>query len=154
MEQFIGNMDAKVDVKGRVFVPATFRKILQTTEDSRLILRKDIYKDCLVLYPLDAWNNELSKIRERLDEYDEDQRDFYLQFVSDSEVMEMDSNGRILIPKRYLQIADITNDIRFVGVNDTINIWSRAKLDAFLKTNNDVFKQNARKFLSKAVSHE
>ena len=154
MEQFIGNMDAKVDVKGRVFVPATFRKILQTAEDSRLILRKDIYKDCLVLYPLDAWNNELSKIRERLDEYDEDQRDFYLQFVSDSEVMEMDSNGRVLIPKRYLQIADITNDIRFVGVNDTINIWSRAKLDAFLKTNNDVFKQNARKFLSKAVSHE
>ena len=154
MEQFIGNMDAKVDVKGRVFVPAAFRKILQTAEDSRLILRKDIYKDCLVLYPLDAWNNELSKIRERLDEYDEDQRDFYLQFVSDSEVMEMDSNGRVLIPKRYLQIADITNDIRFVGVNDTINIWSRAKLDAFLKTNNDVFKQNARKFLSKAVSHE
>ena len=154
MEQFIGNMDAKVDVKGRVFVPATFRKILQTTEDSRLILRKDIYKDCLVLYPLDAWNNELSKIRERLDEYDEDQRDFYLQFVSDSELVEMDSNGRILIPKRYLQIADIANDIRFVGVNDTINIWSRAKMEAFLKTNNEVFKQNARKFLSKGGNHE
>ena len=154
MNQFIGNIDAKTDAKGRVFIPAAFRKILQTAEDSRLILRKDIYKDCLVLYPLEAWNNELSKLRSRLDEYDEDQRDFYLQFVSDSESVEMDSNGRILIPKRYLQIADITSDVRFVGVNDTINIWSRPKLEAFLKANNEVFKQNARKFLSKSSSHE
>ncbi|GHT74659.1 transcriptional regulator MraZ [Bacteroidia bacterium] len=149
MEQFIGNIDAKTDVKGRVFVPAAFRKILQTAEDLRFILRKDIYKDCLVLYPMTAWNDELSKIRERLDEYDEEQRDFYLQFVSDSELVEMDSLGRILIPKRYLQIADIKSEVRFVGVDNTIKIWSKTKFEEFLKTNNEVFKQNARKFLSK-----
>ncbi|MDR0834053.1 MAG: division/cell wall cluster transcriptional repressor MraZ [Candidatus Symbiothrix sp.] len=149
MERLIGNIDAKTDAKGRVFVPATFRKILQPAEDARLILRKDIYKDCLVLYPLNAWEAELAKLRERLDEYDEEQNDFYQYFLADSEVLEMDSNGRILIGKRYLKIANITNDVRFIGMGDTIRIWSHANFDEFMKQNNDTFKMNARKFLVK-----
>jgi MraZ protein len=103
---------------------------------------------------MSAWEHELSKLRERLDEYDEDQQDFYLQFVSDSELVELDSNGRVLIPKRYLQIANITDDVRFMGVDNTIKIWSRANYDEFIKKNNEVFKINARKFLSKAGRNE
>ncbi|GHT39554.1 transcriptional regulator MraZ [Bacteroidia bacterium] len=147
-------MDAKTDAKGRVFVPATFRKILQTAEAAQLVLRKDIYKDCLVLYPLNAWEAELAKLRERLDEYDEEQRDFYQGFVADSEVLEMDSSGRILIGKRYLKVAEISSDVRFIGMGDTIRIWSRANFEEFMKQNNDTFKMNARKFLSKAGSGE
>ncbi|GAP72976.1 cell division protein MraZ [Candidatus Symbiothrix dinenymphae] len=142
-------MDAKTDAKGRVFVPAAFRKILQTAEDARLVMRKDIYKDCLVLYPLTAWEAELAKLHERLDEYDEEQNDFYQCFVADSEVLEMDSNGRILIGKRYLQLANVSSDVRFVGMDDKIRIWSRANFDAFMKQNNEGFKMNARKFLSR-----
>jgi MraZ protein len=154
MDNFIGNMDAKADAKGRICVPATFRKILQTAEDARLVLRKDIYKDCLVLYPVSAWEEELTKLRARLDEYDEEQQDFYMQFVSDSELLEMDSIGRILIPKRYMQLAGITSDVRFIGVNHTIKLWGRVKYEEFIKKNNEVFKTNARKFLSKSGNNE
>jgi MraZ protein len=154
MEYFIGNIGAKTDAKGRVFVPADFRKILQQAEDAQLILRKDLYQDCLVLYPMSAWKNELSKLHERLDEYDEQQRDFYFLFSSDTEKVEMDANGRILIPKRYLQIAQITGDVRFIGLNDTIKIWSPVKYQEFVQANNGVFKINAQKFLSKSGRNE
>ena len=51
MIQFLGNIEAKADAKGRVFIPATFRKQLQAASEERLVLRKDVYQDCLVLYP-------------------------------------------------------------------------------------------------------
>ncbi|MDR1527213.1 MAG: division/cell wall cluster transcriptional repressor MraZ [Dysgonamonadaceae bacterium] len=129
MDNFIGNIDAKVDAKGRVFVPAGFRKILQLTEDKRLILRKDIYEDCLVLYPAPVWDAELTALRSRLKKYGKKARQIYRKFVQDSELLELDTNGRILIPKRYLQMAGINADVRFMGMDQTIEIWSPERLD-------------------------
>ena len=48
MIQFLGNIEAKADAKGRVFIPATFRKQLQAASEERLVLRKDVYQDCLL----------------------------------------------------------------------------------------------------------
>lgn len=129
VDNFIGNIDAKVDVKGRVFIPADFRKILQSSGDARLILRKDIYEDCLVLYPAPVWEEELETFRKKLKKYGRQSRQMYRKFIQDSELLTMDSNGRILIPKRYLQVARIAGDVRFMGVEDTIEIWNPDKLD-------------------------
>lgn len=54
--RFLGNSEAKTDAKGRVFLPAVFRKQLQAASQECLILRKDTYQDCLVLYPENVWN--------------------------------------------------------------------------------------------------
>ncbi len=147
MELFIGNIDAKADVKGRIFVPASFRKILQASGDTRLILRKDVFQDCLVLYPESSWKAELNRLRAKLNKWDEGQQQLFRQFVLDSEVLEMDANGRILIPKRYMQMAHITSEVRFVGMEDTIEIWSRSKLASPL-LDADAFKQSIRDYLS------
>jgi MraZ protein len=146
MDRFIGNIDAKADAKGRVFVPAVFRKILQAAGNLQLVLRKDIYQDCLVLYPAAAWNAELDLLRSKLNKYDEEQQQTFRQFVWESEALDMDASGRILIPKRYLQAAHISNEIRFIGMNDTIEIWSRAKAEKPL-IDADTFRTNIRKFL-------
>ncbi len=45
------------------------------------------------------------------------------------ELLTLDGNGRFLIPKRYLRMAEIEQDIKFVGMDDTIEIWSGAKVD-------------------------
>jgi MraZ protein len=41
----------------------------------------------------------------------------------------LDSNGRILIPKRYLLVTDIQNDIRFVGMDNRIEMWAKEKTE-------------------------
>ena len=129
MNNFIGNIDAKVDSKGRVFIPAEFRKILQATGDPRLILRKDIYENCLVLYPAPVWEEELATLRNKLKKYGQKSRQAYRKFIQDANLLEMDSTGRILIPKRYLQIAGINADVRFIGVDQTIEIWGPDHLE-------------------------
>jgi MraZ protein len=123
VENFIGNTDAKVDNKGRVFVPAEFRKILQTVGDSRLILRKDIFENFLVLYPVPVWEEELSIFSSKIKKHKRKDRQAYQKFIQDANLLEMDASGRILIPKRYLQIAGISVDVRFIGVDQTIQIW-------------------------------
>lgn len=50
-DTFLGNIEVRADAKGRVFIPATFRKQLQAASEERLIMRKDVFQDCLTLYP-------------------------------------------------------------------------------------------------------
>lgn len=132
MMQFLGNIEAKIDAKTRVFVPAAFRKILQSSGQNTLILRKDIFQDCLVLYPLEVWEEELAKLRSRLNRWDREQQALFRQFVVDAERLEMDANGRILIPKRYCHMVDIISDVRFLGVDNTIEIWAKESLEGTL----------------------
>jgi MraZ protein len=146
MDKFIGNMDAKLDVKGRVFVPASFRKTLQSSGNLQLILRKDIHQDCLVLYPAATWNEELDQLRAKLNKWDEKQQQIFRQFVLESEAMDMDASGRILLPKRYLQMAHIGNEVRFVGMYNTIEIWNRSKLEKPL-LDTEEFKAGISEFL-------
>ena len=52
-----------------------------------------------------------------------------LEPPSEVELLTLDGNGRFLIPKRYQRMADIEQDIKFVGMGDTIEIWSSKKAD-------------------------
>lgn len=137
MLNFLGNIEAKIDTKARVFVPAAFRKILQSAGDSAFILRKDIFQECLVLYPLQIWESEVSQLRARLNRWDKTQQQLFRQFVVDAERVEMDANGRILIPKRYINMLKISSEVVFLGVDNTIEIWTRESLDKTLIPSED-----------------
>ncbi|MDR1517760.1 MAG: cell division/cell wall cluster transcriptional repressor MraZ [Dysgonamonadaceae bacterium] len=129
MAQFLGNIETKIDAKGRVVVPSVFRKRLQGEGEEFLVLRKDIFQDCLVLYPGTVWGREIETLRARLNKWNREQQQVFRQFVLDAERIEMDSIGRVLIPKRYLQLVSIESDVRFLGVDDTIEVWAKSKLD-------------------------
>lgn len=128
MIQFLGNIEAKIDAKGRVFVPVVFRKELAVHSQGGLVLRKDIFQDCLVLYPKEIWDEEVALLRSRLSKWDRDQKQIFRQFVVDAESLEMDANGRILIPKRYLEMVNIGSEVKFIGFDNTIEIWSNESL--------------------------
>jgi len=127
--RFLGNIEAKTDDKGRAFLPATFRKVLQGGGDERLVLRKDVFQPCLVLYPESVWNEQMDALRSRLNRWNKQHQQVFRQFVSEVELLTLDGNGRFLIPKRYLRMADIIQDIKFVGMGDTIEIWSNKKAE-------------------------
>lgn len=129
MIRFLGNIEVKVDVKGRVFIPACFRKQLQSASEERLIMRKDIFQDCLVLYPESVWNEELNELRSKLSKWNSKHQLIFRQFVSDVEVLEPDGNGRILISKRYLQLCNIHAIVKFIGIDNKIEIWSKEKAE-------------------------
>ena len=130
--RFTGSTDAKVDEKGRVFVPSNFRKILQKEEVDGLILRRDIFQRCLVLFPINVWDAQVDAITARTNMFSREGRDALRKFVAGAENVSMDSGGRILLPKRMLEEAGIKNDVRFIGVDNTIEIWSKHAVEELL----------------------
>jgi MraZ protein len=141
MIRFLGNIEAKIDAKARVFVPVVFRKILQSSCQNILILRKDIFQDCLVLYPLQVWEEEVAKLRSHLNRWNKEQQAVFRQFVVDAERLEIDSNGRILVPRRYCQMVGISSDVRFLGVDNTIELWAKESLEKTLIPADDFSKR-------------
>ena len=130
--RFIGTIEAKLDSKGRVFIPASFRRSLQqiagSSGEMKLVMRKDIFEDCLVLYTETEWYSRLDKLRSRLSMWNKNEQAVMRKYVTDAEWVSLDSNGRMLIPKRYLRMANIENCVTFVGMDNTIEIWSTQQL--------------------------
>lgn len=122
--RFLGNIDAKIDAKGRVFLPSAFRKALLADQQGGIVMRKDVYQPCLVIYPDNVWNEQMDTLRQRLNRWNKTQQQVFRQFVSEVEAISLDSNGRILIPKRLLQQAGISQGVKFVGMGDTIEVWA------------------------------
>ena len=135
--RFLGNIEAKTDAKGRAFLPAVFRKTLQGNGEETLIMRKDVFQPCLVLYPESVWNEQMDLLRKNLNRWRKDHQEIYRQFVSDVEVITLDGNGRFLIPKRYLKKAEIEQNIKFIGMGDTIEIWAGGRAEASLMSSEE-----------------
>jgi len=127
--RFLGNIEAKTDAKGRVFLPAVFRKVLQASGEELLVMRKDIHQKCLVIYPESVWNERVDALRARISEWDDEGKMVLRQYMKEAETLTLDGNGRFLIPKRYLQMAEIDQTVRFIGMTDTIEIWAAEKVD-------------------------
>lgn len=136
--RFIGDFSAKTDAKGRVFLPSALRKTLNAEGESRLVLRKDVYQKCLVLYPESVWNEQLDDLKSHLNLWKREHQEILRKFCADAEPLELDSNGRFLIAKQKLQYAEIGADVRFLGVDNRIEVWSKESLEKHLETEDDL----------------
>ena len=132
--RFLGNIEAKTDAKGRAFLPAVFRKVLQASGEEGLVLRKDVFQNCLVLYPESVWNERLDLLKSQLRPWKQTHQQIFRQFVSEAEVVSLDGNGRFLISKRLMKVAEIDQDLQFIGMDNTIEIWAPEKLKETLKS--------------------
>jgi MraZ protein len=127
--RFLGNIEAKMDAKCRVTIPAPFRRILLAEGQQMLFLRKDLYQACVVIYPEQVWESVLTELRARLNKWIPEEQDLYRQFMLEAEAVEMDASGRILISKAMLQRVGIESDVRFLGVDDTLELWQKSNLE-------------------------
>lgn len=131
---FSGIIDAKLDVKGRVFLPSDFRKKL-AKPDAELVMKRDAYQPCLVIYPQTAWQTDIDALRERLNRWDAKQAMILRQFLASAETFTLDANGRFLVPRRLLQACGIDRNVSFIGMDDRIEMWSAERVaESFMDT--------------------
>ncbi|NLV52052.1 MAG: division/cell wall cluster transcriptional repressor MraZ [Bacteroidales bacterium] len=136
--RFIGDYGAKADAKGRVFLPASFRKMLESEGEKSLVLRSDVFQKCLVLYPQSVWNAQVDELRSRVNPFNPKQVNHLRMFQTGTDQVELDSNGRLLISKRMLQYAGIEGEVRFLAMMDRIEIWSKQVLDDLVANSGDL----------------
>ena len=126
MKTFLGKIDAKLDAKGRVFVPSVFRKVLSEDERERIVVRMEADEKYLLVYPESVWNKQVLDLQSKLNEWDPEDQMLLMQFVGDAEVLEFDAQGRVLMPKRLQVRMGLESEVVFVGMVDRIAMWNKS----------------------------
>ena len=124
MATFIGDYTCKVDVKGRIILPAAFKKQMPADAQDHFVVRKDIFENCLVLFAIEDWNRQLVKIRKKLNPFNREQNMFLRNFFKGTAELSLDNNNRILVPKKLMDLIGADRDVVLAGQDGRIEIWA------------------------------
>lgn len=129
---FLGEYEATLDNKGRFLLPAAFKKQLSGDESNQFVINRGI-ESCLSLYPLKSWKPIFSDIS-KLNDFDPKVREFRRYFFNGATPVELDSAGRLLIPKSLSEHAGLEKDIVLVSAVNKIEIWDVVKYKKFFES--------------------
>ena len=132
MISFLGEFEATIDAKGRFLLPAGFKKQLPQDAVPKFVLNRGFEK-CLTLYPLQSWEPIFSEISQ-LNDFDPKVREFRRYFLNGAIEIELDSAGRLLLPKNLISHASLDKDIVLVSAVNKIEIWDTNKYNQFFES--------------------
>jgi MraZ protein len=118
--ELLGTHSYQLDPKGRISLPARFRDVL--ADGAVLTLGQD---GCLFCFPRAEWDARSGEVR-AIPLSDSEGRAYARMFFGKAESVELDSQGRLLVPQRLRTEVGIGKDVVVLGVFDRIEIWDRA----------------------------
>ena len=127
---FLSIYENKLDKKGRVSVPASFRSYLSNLGYNGVICYPSFNNQSIEAWPQDR----VEKISNSIDSLNpfEEKRDFFAtSILSESENLQFDTEGRVSLSKKLLDHAKIRNSVLFVGLGKTFQIWEPNNFSKF-----------------------
>ncbi|MGN0308453.1 MAG: division/cell wall cluster transcriptional repressor MraZ [Lachnospiraceae bacterium] len=118
---FMGEYNHTVDTKGRLIIPSKFREAL----GDEFVVTKGL-DGCLFVYDNTEWQSFEEKLK-ALPLTNKDARQFVRFFLAGAANVEVDKQGRILLPAVLREFAGLDKEVVLVGVASRVEIWSRAK---------------------------
>ena len=116
---FMGEYNHTIDAKGRLIIPSKFREALGDT----FVVTKGL-DGCLFVYDNEEWNAFEEKLK-ALPITNKEARQFVRFFLAGAAEVEVDKQGRILVPNILREFAQISKDVVLIGVASRIEIWSK-----------------------------
>ncbi len=129
---FIGEYESTIDAKGRFLLPSGFKKQMPEQENYVFIINRGFEK-CLTLYPIQSWEPIFNKISQ-LNDFDPKVREFRRYFLNGAVQLDLDSAGRVLLPKNLMEHASLVKDIVLVSAINKIEIWDKNKYQQFFES--------------------
>ena len=136
MNHFIGTYECKADSKGRFMMPAAIKKQLLPMLEDGFVIRRSVFQPCLELYPMEQWNIMMAKIN-KLNRFKKQNNDFIRRFTAGVKTVEVDSNGRLLIPKDLIGFAGIDKEIVLSSAIGIVEIWDKDKYENAIEDSSD-----------------
>jgi len=129
----IGTYECRVDAKGRLMISSAFKKQLAPVLQEGFVVKRAVFQPCLELYPMQEWNKVMLKINS-LNRFIKKNNDFIRRFTAGVKEVELDSSGRLLIPKDLCHFAGIKKQIVLSSAINIIEIWDK---DSYEKSIDD-----------------
>ena len=124
MQHFIGSYECKADTKGRIMLPAALKKQLSNHLNKSFVIKRAVFNTCLELYPLDQWQGLMEKVN-KLNRFNKKNNDFIRRFTAGVKLLEVDTTGRLLIPKDLTNHAKISKEVVVSSVVNILEIWDK-----------------------------
>ncbi|WP_127844367.1 division/cell wall cluster transcriptional repressor MraZ [Psychroflexus aestuariivivens] len=128
MNHLIGTYECKVDTKGRLMLPSALKKQMMSILEEGFVLKRSVFQPCLELYPMKEWESLMNKMN-GLNRFNKKNNDFIRKFSAGVKMLEIDGNGRLLIPKDLVGFADIKKEIVLSSAINIIEIWDKNKYE-------------------------
>jgi MraZ protein len=125
---FSGKYYYTIDPKGRIIIPAPFREIISSNYSTKLYVTNAPFDKCLYIYPMEEWSRHLEKIRTK-PRSDEAIRYYLRRVIASAVEIEMDKQGRILIPASLREDATLNTNVVLAGQIEKIELWDRSEWD-------------------------
>lgn len=129
---FLGEYEVTMDAKGRFLLPAGFKKQLSEGGASQFVINRGI-EACLSLYPMQSWEPIFAEVS-KLNDFDPKVRQFRRYFLNGATQLELDTAGRLLIPKALMEYAGLEKDVVLVSAVNKIEIWDASKYKMFFES--------------------
>ena len=120
---FMSEYNHTIDAKGRLIIPSKFREVL----GEEFVVSRGM-DGCLFVYANDDWNAFEQKLTS-LPLINKEARQFARFFLAGAAPVELDKQGRILLPAKLREFAGLDKDVVLVGVGSRIEIWSKDKYE-------------------------
>ena len=128
MLNLIGTYECKADIKGRVMVPAALKKQLAPVAPNGFVIKRAVFQPCLELYPMDQWQELMAKMSQ-LNRFNRKNNDFIRRFTAGVKTVELDTTGRLNIPKDLASFAGINKEIVISSAINIVEIWDKDKYE-------------------------
>lgn len=137
MNSITGTYECKVDAKGRLMLPTSLKKQFKSLEDG-FVLKRSVFQPCLELYPMKEWNEMMLKVN-KLNRFVKKNNDFIRRFTAGVKTIEVDSAGRLLIPKDLLVFSKIEKEIVMSSAINIVEIWDKDLYENAIENATDDF---------------
>ena len=128
VEMFLSTYVNKVDRKGRVSVPATFRSTLATNRQPNLLVAFPSMRvpavECTGSDRIEEMQDRIESLEQFSEEYEN-----LTQLFADAHPLAMDGEGRVILPEKLKEHAQISADVAFVGLGAMFQLWDPARYD-------------------------
>ena len=133
MKPLIGTHECKADVKGRIMLPSSLKKQLSSVLQDGFVLKRAVFQNCLELFPSNEWKLMMDKVN-KLNRFVKKNNDFIRMYTAGVKSIDLDSTGRLLVPKDLMAISKLTKNVVLSSSINIIEIWDK---DEYEKSIND-----------------
>lgn len=120
---FRGSNEINMDAKGRMAMPVRYRDDLTGEPDGCLVVTIDVHDKCLLIYPRPEWDGLEEQIR-ALPTFNPKTRRLQRLLIGHARDLELDGNGRILIPPELRDYAELEKKVILVGQGHRLELWN------------------------------
>ena len=148
----IGVYECKVDSKARLMIPAQLKKQLGAALQGSFVVKRSVFHSCLELFTIESWNDVVKDINQ-LNRFVKKNNDFIRMFTAGVKLTDLDSSGRLLIPRDLKSFANIETETVLSSSGNMIEIWNKSNYEKTVSDSESTFSKMAEEVMGNINSN-